>query len=35
VLLSAMETGDILVTKYKTHRQLKLDVIVFATGNTD
>lgn len=35
VLLSAMETGDILVTKYKTHRQLKLEVIVFAAGNTD
>jgi Holliday junction DNA helicase RuvB len=35
VLLSAMETGDILVTKYKAHRRLKLEVIVFAAGNTD
>ena len=35
VLLSAMETGDILVTKYKTHQQLKLDLAVFAAGNTD
>ncbi len=35
VLLSAMETGDILITKYKAHRQLKLDLTVFAAGNTD
>lgn len=35
VLLSAMETGEVLITKYKTHRQLKLEVIVFAAGNTD
>jgi len=35
VLLSAMETGDVLITKYKTHRQLKLDLVVFAAGNTD
>lgn len=35
VLLSAMETGDVLVTKHKTHRQLKLNLVVFAAGNTD
>ena len=35
VLLCAMETGDVLITKYKTHRQLKLDIVVFTAGNTD
>jgi len=35
VLLSVMESGDVLETKYKRHRGLKLDLIVFAAGNTD
>ena len=35
VLLSVMETGDVLETKYKRHRGLKLDLNVFAAGNTD
>ncbi len=35
VLLSAMESGDILEAKYKRHRGIKLDLIVCAAGNTD
>jgi Holliday junction DNA helicase RuvB len=35
VLLSVMESGDVLETKYKRHRGLKLDLTVFAAGNTD
>ncbi len=35
VLLSAMQSGDVLETKYKRHRGLKLDLVVFAAGNTD
>jgi len=35
VLLSVMESGDVLETKYKRHRGLKLDVTVVAAGNTD
>jgi hypothetical protein len=35
VLLSVMESGDILETKYKRQRGLKLDLAVFAAGNTD
>jgi Holliday junction DNA helicase RuvB len=35
VLLSVMESGDVLETKYKRHRGLKLDLYVFAAGNTD
>ena len=35
VLLSVMESGDVLETKYKRHRGLKLDLNVFAAGNTD
>jgi len=35
VLLSVMESGDTLETKYKRHRRLKLDLSVFAAGNTD
>jgi Holliday junction DNA helicase RuvB len=35
VLLSAMESGDVLETKYKRHRGLKLDLVVFAAGNSD
>ena len=35
VLLSVMETGDILETKYKRQRGLKPELAVFAAGNTD
>jgi Holliday junction DNA helicase RuvB len=35
VLLSVMERGDVLETKYKRHRGLKLDLTVFAAGNSD
>jgi len=35
VLLSVMESGDVLETKYKRHRGLKLELVVFAAGNTD
>lgn len=35
VLLSAMEGGKILETKYKRHRELKLDITVFAAGNSE
>jgi len=35
VLLSVMESGDLLETKYKRHRGLKLDLNVFAAGNSD
>ncbi len=35
VLLSVMESGDVLETKYKRHKGLKLDLSVFAAGNTD
>ena len=35
VLLSVMESGDVLETKYKRQRVLKLDLNVFAAGNTD
>jgi len=35
VLLSVMESGDILETKYKRHRGLKLELNVFAAGNSD
>jgi Holliday junction DNA helicase RuvB len=35
VLLSVMESGDVLETKYKRQRGLKLDLVVFAAGNTD
>jgi Holliday junction DNA helicase RuvB len=35
VLLSVMESGDILETKYKRHKGLKLDLVVFAAGNSD
>jgi len=35
VLLSVMESGDILETKYKRHRGLKLDLVVCAAGNSD
>jgi Holliday junction DNA helicase RuvB len=35
VLLSVMESSDVLETKYKRHRGLKLDLVVFAAGNTD
>lgn len=35
VLLSVMESGDVLETKYKRHRELKLDLVVFAAGNSD
>jgi len=35
VLLSVMERGDVLETKYKRHRGLKLDLNVFAAGNSD
>jgi len=35
VLLSVMETGDVLETKYKRHRELRLELNVFAACNTD
>jgi Holliday junction DNA helicase RuvB len=35
VLLSVMESGDVLETKYKRHKGLKLNLIVFAAGNSD
>ncbi|MDP2920198.1 MAG: ATP-binding protein [Dehalococcoidia bacterium] len=35
VLLSVMESGDVLETKYKRHRGLKLKLTVFAAGNSD
>jgi len=35
VLLSVMESGDVLEAKYRRHRGLKLDLSVFAAGNTD
>jgi predicted AAA+ superfamily ATPase len=35
VLLFVMESGDILETKYKRQRGLKLDLAVFAAGNAD
>ena len=35
VLLSVMESGDVLETKYKRHKGLKLDLNVFAAGNSD
>ncbi len=35
VLLSVMENGAVLETKYKRHRELKLDLVVFAAGNSD
>jgi len=35
ILLSVMESGDILETKYKRHRGLKLDLVVCAAGNSD
>jgi len=35
VLLSVMESGDVLETKYKRQRGLKHDLVVFAAGNTD
>ena len=35
VLLSVMESGDVLETKYRRHRGLKLDLNVFAAGNSD
>jgi len=35
VLLSVMESGDVLETKYKRHRGLKLDLVVCAAGNSD
>ncbi len=35
VLLSVMEGGNVLETKYKRHRELKLDLVVFATGNSN
>ena len=35
VLLSVMETGDVLETKYRRHRGLKLELNVFAACNTD
>ncbi len=35
VLLSVMESGDVLEAKYKRHKGLRLDLIVFAAGNTD
>jgi len=30
-----MESGDVLEAKYRRHRRLKLDLTVFAAGNTD
>ncbi len=35
VLLSVMETGDVLEAKYRRHRGLKLDLTVFAAANRD
>ena len=35
VPLSVMESGEVLETKHKRHRVLKLDLIVFAVGNGD
>jgi hypothetical protein len=35
VLLSVMEGGNVLETKYKRHKGIKLNLIVFAAGNTD
>jgi Holliday junction DNA helicase RuvB len=35
VLLSVMEGGNVLETKYKRHRGLKLELAVFAAGNSD
>jgi len=35
VLLSVMESGDVLETKYKRHRGLKIKLTVFAAGNSD
>jgi len=35
VLLSVMESGDVLEAKYKRHRSLKLELNVFAAGNSD
>jgi len=35
VLLSAMETGDILQTKYKRHGGKRIDLNVFAAANSD
>lgn len=35
VLLSVMEGGNVIETKYKRHRELKLDLNVFAAGNSD
>jgi Holliday junction DNA helicase RuvB len=35
VLLSVMEQGEVLETKYKRHRSMKLDLTVFGAGNTD
>ena len=35
VLLSVMETGDLLETKYKRHRGINLDLIVCAAGNSE
>ena len=35
VLLSVMESGHVLEAKYRRHRDLKLDLTVFAAGNTD
>ncbi len=33
ILLSVMESGDVLEAKYKRHRGLKLDLTVLAAGN--
>jgi Holliday junction DNA helicase RuvB len=35
VLLSVMESGDVLETKYRRHRGLRLNLNVFAAGNTN
>jgi Holliday junction DNA helicase RuvB len=35
VLLSVMESGDVLETKYKRHRGLKLDLVIIGAGNSD
>ena len=35
VLLSVMETGDVLEAKYRRHRGLKPDLTVFAAANRD
>lgn len=35
VLLSVMESGEVLETKHRRHRGLTLDLTVFAAGNSD